>query len=261
MIKLSDYSNDAVRNAGQVMLMERSESFQVGGYANQVLSFTVTAVDDNVASFKVTDEAGNVYSFSVTGSLADTAADIRDALLTVVQADKSFGIIATAEAAATSDIKLTVAQKGRVLAVSSLVGAGSLSEDTDPTFGSPIPAGRVVVRNSADSQVMELPSSGSVSADLLGVVIRKHAYSVADNNDDLQIPVACHGEVMYRGEILVEVDSNVSAGGAVYVRVNNGKLGIARADADGGDAVLLDSARFIKDCVAGDYAQIRINKP
>lgn len=258
-IKLSDYSNSALLTKGQVRFNQGSESFQVGVYQNQRQRFTVTAVDDETASMSITDVAGNIYSYSYTGTGAETAAEIRDALLALIQADDSLSAIAYAEANSTANIDIIVKRKGASVSISGLAGAGSLTTVTEPVSGSAIPAGRIVVRNDTDLQVMQLPDSGSVTADFLGVVIRKHAYSVTDNNEDVSVPVGAHGEVMYRGEICIEVDSAVSAGGLVYVRINNGTLGIARADVDGGDAVLLSNAKFLNNGSAGDIVAIRLN--
>lgn len=260
-IKLSDYSNDPVKANGQVRKNEGSESFQVGGYAQQVQSFTVTATGASTASLVVTDEVGNVYSFSHTGTGGDSAVDIRDALLLEIQGNVSFSAIASAASAATADIAITALNKGKSLVISSLVGAGSLSEDTAPESGSAIVAGRAVVRNASDNQHMELPGASSVSADLLGIVIRKHAYRVTDNNADLSVPVGSHGEVLYRGEVLVEVDDTVAPDDPVYIRKASGTLGIARNDDASGDAILLAGAKFIEAGVSGDYVAIRVNQP
>ena len=261
MIRLADYSNDAIRVAGQLRKMEGSESFQVGIIQRQVQRFTVTAVDDEALSLTITDAVGNVYSFSYEGVPTDTAADNRDGLLAVIQADASFSAIASAQANGVANIDITTLNRGSSLTIGNLVGAGTLLEVTAPRVGTPIPAGRAVVRNAVDTQVMQLPGAGSVSADLLGIVIRKHAYPTANNNDAVSVPIGEHGEVMFRGEVYVEVDSAVVAGGNVFIRVANGVLGIARADNAGGDAVQLLNAKFIQAGGIGDVVAIRINQP
>ena len=260
-IRLNDYSNAAIRVEGQVRKMEGSESFQVGQYNNQVQRFTVTAVDDNALSVSFIDTAGNIYNFSYTGVATDTAADNRDGLLAVIQADASFAAIATAAANGVANIDITTSIAGSSITVGGLVGAGTLLQITAPITGAPIPAGRAVVRSATDDQVIALPNAGSAAGDLLGIVIRKHAYSTAGNNNAVSVPVGSHGEVMYRGEIYVEVDQDVTAGGNVFIRVDGGVLGIARADVDGGDAVQLPGAVFIQSGAAGDIVAIRVNKP
>ena len=225
------------------------------------------AIDADVDAAALVDTvattAGAMESDSVTLSGGDyfSAVDMRDALLAVIQADKGFSALVKSEAAATSDIKLTVLNKGQDVVISSLVGAGSLSEDQASSSGSNLPVGRAVVRNSSDSQVMELPGAGSVSADLLGVTVRKHAYNVPSNNAEMIIPLGSFGEVLYQGELYVEIDDAVVAGDPVYARVANGTLGIFRNDADGGDAVLLASAKFIEAGSSGDVVAIRVNMP
>jgi hypothetical protein len=214
----------------------------------------VTVVADTAGAMEAISE-----DFLEGGEM--TSVQIRNGLLALMQADAQFSSSVKSAAASTADIQLTVLSEGEDCVVSSLVGAGSLSEDTASTFGAAVIAGRAVVRSSSDAQAMELPGSGSASADLIGIVVRKQAYSVSANNVVCQVPLGEFGEVMKRGEIYVEVDDTVAAGDDVYIRKANGTLGIARNDSASGDAIQLSASKFLEAGVSGDYVRIEINQP
>ena len=92
--------------------------------------------------------------------------------------------------------------------------------------------GVFVVRGTDPGKEVDLPSDSDTH--FYGVTIRSQV------NISAETPVGGQVDVLQAGQVAVEVEDAVTAGGLVYVRTTAGvgeELGAVRSDADGGDAV------------------------
>lgn len=137
-----------------------------------------------------------------------------------------------------------------------------------------IPYGLLVVRDAGNSSGMDqagkLPSAGGdvVALNILGISVADQARAQDPSVASAQYPIGSAVPCLKMGEVAVvpEADTPVVAGGPVYARITaNGagklQLGAFRADADGGNAVLVPNAVFESASAAeGGFAVISINQ-
>lgn len=121
-----------------------------------------------------------------------------------------------------------------------------------------IPFGTVVVRDGAKKA--KPPESGSVSADIIGVVIRERGNVTADGQVMGAVPNKEFG-CMTMGSMYVKTLVDVNAGDAVYVRVGATGTGhfCKSAGADATLSVAYANAFFAEDALADSIVKISVN--
>lgn len=114
--------------------------------------------------------------------------------------------------------------------------------------------GLAVSQGTSDDQV----KSPEAAEDVVGVLFHDHAMEERD------LVAGDVKNVLTKGRMHVKVESAVVKGGDVYVRKVAGggeELGAFRHDADGGDAELLEGAKFDSSAGAGELAILDLNLP
>lgn len=130
-----------------------------------------------------------------------------------------------------------------------------------------MPAGVVAVQATAtvdsDNRSAELPSGGAGIP--LGILVHSHSEAALADTDGVVYGANRVASVMRQGEIFVEVEDAVTAGGSVFYRhTANGpltQLGAIRSDADTANAAQLAGARFKSSASAGGLAIVEVNIP
>jgi len=150
------------------------------------------------------------------------------------------------------------------------VGINGMIADSSPhklvTMFNPvdeIPFGRVVAKASGVESGIELPdSSGAV---LVGVAHRDMTVEQEAATADDAYPINSDVAVGKRGHYYVLVDSAVTPDSSVFVRhTANGakdKLGVCRANNDGGNALAFSNAKFLTSAADGGIAILDVNLP
>lgn len=124
--------------------------------------------------------------------------------------------------------------------------------------GEVIPFGTAVVRDGAKKA--KPPESGSVSADIIGVVIRERGNVTADSEVMGAVPGKELG-CMTMGTMYVKTLDDVTTGDSVYVRVGETETGnfCKSAGADATLSVVYKDAFFAEDALADSIVKISVN--
>lgn len=145
-------------------------------------------------------------------------------------------------------------------------GVEGMLADIGPKFvntrangsGGVIPYGVVVT--TMDGARVKLPAAGEYALGITQCGTELVGRAGTTGYPD-KTPVA----VVEQGTVWVKAENNVTAYSDVFYRVTaaggNTQLGALRGDADAGNAVLLEGAKFITSAAAGQLAQVRINRP
>lgn len=191
-----------------------------------VLLFDADFVASNVISLEVNGEEVEVtYATSQAATLAALAEEINDLE----------GVSASVTAARQITV---VSENGPVLLENVEVTGGASQADSDVSY--------------------------SGSHRFLGVSLRTHALEQNLEGESFYKEKMAVS-VLTRGRVYVLVENLVKAGDSVYMRVEDGlaseKVGQFRSDADSGDAILVERARFVKGAGAGELAVLEVNLP
>lgn len=116
--------------------------------------------------------------------------------------------------------------------------------------------GYLVVQGTDDDEA-KLPTTSGQKP--IGIVVRDMSVRDEAAANDVLAGETC--TVLRQGEITVQVEGAVTAGGAVFFRHTGGGEGRLRADADSGDAEALVGAKFLTSASAGGLARVAINFP
>ena len=127
--------------------------------------------------------------------------------------------------------------------------------------GAVIPYGRFVI----DDGYGEIKLPYATGQDIIGFAAFQDRF--ARNQDGTTgIPVDQAIGVLYRGIVAVKAETALTRGSTVFIRhtdnvapLDNESRGLVRADADGGNADELVTARVIEDVAAGEIARVRLN--
>ena len=113
-----------------------------------------------------------------------------------------------------------------------------------------IPVGVAVVRGTADSRGVKVPTAGGIFE---GVVIRNLHQLEDASTGVLEVQDGKEAPVLRRGDVWVEVEDTVAIDDPVYYQDVGG---LFRMDVTGGTIVV--GARFLDAGVSGDIVRIRI---
>lgn len=93
---------------------------------------------------------------------------------------------------------------------------------------------------------------------VLGVALKTQAIESSDSGDPTYADKNMMS-VMKEGRVYVQVQDTVTTASAVFVRFAGGNEGQFRSDADGGDAVALPNAKWVKGAGAGELAIVQLD--
>lgn len=112
-----------------------------------------------------------------------------------------------------------------------------------------LPFGIAVDQGTNSETECALCDGSSTASSILGISLRTHALQASDQSDDLAYSAQEMANVMRKGRCWVVTEEAVAVGDDVYVRITASgaeQAGAFRNDADGGDAIQLTNAKWIK---------------
>ena len=238
----------------------------------QVTTVTAGGNTGGTYTMQIAGEEG-IYQVSVDLPAPASAAAVAEALaLKILDDPDVLGLLVDfAYVPAAADFVLSFADRGAVYVVTfpSNPGGDLTQALTQAPGGTKVPLGVGIVQGSEDF-IGKLPDGASTDADFRGIAVL---------NDDADINSGLPGDfsgyspgfemkVANVGDWIVYSETAVAKGGDVYMRIAAGatpdlqQLGAFRADADGGNAILISSLKFMEfSTSAAGLALIRANRP
>lgn len=229
----------------------------VGSFVNRTKKtqlLTITAKNNTLYTVTI-----NGTAFSYTSDSTATAAEIRNALITLINA----GTEPVTASASGNNILLVndEYETDYTLAVTS-----ELAISTQIGFKQTVEFGLFVCKDSLADNVCRLPFQATdITGGFGGVAL--HTHNVEQSNPtsgNVGYPYSSMINLLSKGRVYVQVEEAVTAGDAVYVRYAVGtgsKIGAFRKSEDSSTAGLLPSSRYITSADANGFAVVEINLP
>lgn len=192
-----------------------------------------------------------------TSDSTATVAEITAGLTAAANADLLFPFDAV-DTGATVELTPRLGSPSGTL-TSTGVGALAIS-----SFISDIPYGvAVVMANGASDQCKVPQAVGEIGFDTLGIALSTQFLESAPATDTgaARYPAGSQVNILRVGRVYVTAESDVVAGGAVYVRYSasgSQQLGALRADTDSSSAALLAGAKFLDTVSAGGLTRVQL---
>lgn len=222
---------------------------------------TLTPVAANGATYTVVVN-GNSASYTADGSA--TVAEITAGLTNAINSSAMAASVTAVDGTTALTIESDFA--GEPLNIVASSTAGSISSVVTTANGALLPDGVLVVRDAsinADPMAVRVPTSaGDITGGVAvaGVTI---AENVASVRTAAGAAAPCMVNIMRKGFVLVQVEENVTANSAVYVRYaagGNGR-GSFGAGAGSSERALLAGAVYRSAASAGGLAEVEVNLP
>lgn len=255
--QVAEYAQDGIRSYQNALVAQQTEVQWAGtGAAGD---YTVRIVGDDGTDVTVTyTSPGAEADINIMAGITAAIAAEEDLLNVVPAADDGVD---------TNELDFIHPNIAYEVTTTAAAGAGTVTEVLAPG-GTRVEVGLVVVQAATGDRDARLPTAGDTAADAVGITVKSTdtQFNTGRDLDGQAFRAGSTMAVLRQGSGWVFAEDTVVVNDPVFFRITaptlaTEQIGRVRSDADGGDAVALNGARFLTSAGPGELVKVAINLP